>query len=104
MAKSGKQDESAPKEKTTTEKLRDVIVTHNAAHAALESAKEARDAMFSEVAQGLIEKHGGAPVAIDGVTYSPKKSSTRKVDGVSVVPRYPYTLVTKHDKAAVSLD
>ncbi len=79
----------------------------NAAVAAENVAAEKRheaDQFASDLAQELIEKHGGAPIEIEGVRYAPKKGATRKMaDGNFKAPKFPYQLVVYREKTTAEI-
>lgn len=79
----------------------------NAAVAAENVAAEKRheaDGLASELAQELIEKHGGATIEIEGVRFAPKKSATRKTaDGNFKAPKFPYQLVVYREKTTAEI-
>lgn len=76
----------------------------DAARAAYEAQEHIANDLGSQVAKKLIDEKGGAPIVLDGVTFQPKKTATRKnSDGTPKPSEFPYQLVRKGNKEAVEV-
>lgn len=106
MAKQKPNDEKTdhPTELTLGDQWRNAQRDANKAREDFETKERAANELGSKVAEKLINEKGGAPIILDGVTYQPKKSATKKAaDGTPKTPEFPYQLARKSNKEAAEV-